>query len=109
MAIAKAAEYWFAERLAAAETPAAGGSATKDEPDNSVHALARALSQPSIPDALRHEFADIVTQTVHRLRNLLHQGELLKAYYFGGLFDGRQVVTREFWATPEADGVLESG
>jgi hypothetical protein len=53
-----------------------------------------------------------VTQTVHRLRNHLHQGKLLKAYYFGGLFrpsEGRQTLPPEFWATSGADGVLESG
>jgi hypothetical protein len=50
--------------------------------NDSLDALARALSQPpGIPDALRHEFRDIVDQTVHRLRSFLHQGKL-KSYYF---------------------------
>jgi hypothetical protein len=91
------------------ETPAAGGSATEGEPDNSLAAAARAISQLSIPDPSRHEVADIVIQAVDRLRDLLHQGDQLKAYYFSDLFQGRQAVTREFWATPKADGVLESG
>jgi hypothetical protein len=107
-AIVRAAEYWFPERIAALERAAAPQSETKA--DNSSEALARALSQPlGIPDALRHEFSDIVNQTVHRLRNLLHQGELT-AYYFGGLFgDGRHAVSSGFWATTAADGVMESG
>ncbi len=107
-AIVRAAEYWFPERIAALERAEAPQSETRA--DDSSEALARALSQPlGIPDALRHEFHDIVNQTVHRLRNLLHQGELT-AYYFGGLFgDGRHAVSSGFWATTAADGVMESG
>jgi hypothetical protein len=42
-------------------------------------------------------------------RNLLYEGKLT-AYYFGGLFSsGRNAVPSEFWATEEANGVLESG
>jgi hypothetical protein len=107
-AIIRAAQYWFPEGFAALERAAVPPPETK--PDNSSEALARALSPPPvIPNALRHEFQNIVNQTAHRLRNVLHQGKL-KGYYFGGLFDkGRQVVSREFWATQEADGVLEAG
>jgi len=90
----------------------AGGvaGAAETKADNSSEGLARALSQPPlIPHALRHEFQDIVNQTVRRLRSLLHQGELT-AYYFGGLFgDGRHAVSSGFWATTAADGVMESG
>lgn len=104
-AIARATEYWFPERLAALERAAAPQSEPK--PDNSLDALARVLSQPPlIPDAFRHEFQDIVIQTVHRLRNFLHQGKL-KAYYFGD--NGCRSVSREFWATAHADDVMESG
>jgi hypothetical protein len=104
-AIVRAAEYWFPERFAALEGAAGPQSETK--PDNSLEALARALSQPpGIPDALLHEFRDIVNQTMHRLRNFLHEGRL-KAYYFGD--DGCHPVSREFWATAKADGVMESG
>jgi hypothetical protein len=105
-AIVRAAQYWFPERFAALERAAEPPSETK--PGNSLEALARALSPlPVIPDALRqHEFQDIVNQTVHRLRNFLHQ-EKLKAYYFGD--DGCASVSREFWATAHADGVMESG
>jgi hypothetical protein len=108
-AIVGAAEYWFPEKFAALERAAAPPQ-PETKPDNSLQALARALSQPPvIPDAMRHDFQDIVDQTVHRLRNLLHQSELT-AYYFGGLFgDGRYAVSSGFWATAQADGVMESG
>ena len=100
-AIARAAEYWLPERFAAVEEAAAPQSET------SLDAMARAPSQPTvIPDALRHEFHDIVNQTVHRLRNFLHQGKL-KAYYFED--NGCHSVSREIWATVHADGVMESG
>jgi len=110
-AIGEAAQYWFGDRFAALETVEARVPASKDdEPNNSVEAAARAFSQASLPDALRHEFEDIAKQTVHRLRNFLHQGKQLKAYYFGGLLDNdRHAVSREFWATPAADDVLEAG
>ena len=110
-AIGEAARHWFAERFSAVEAAVeAGAPATKDKPDNSVEAAVRAFSQASLPDPLQHEFEDIVRQTVHRLRDVLHQGKQLKAYYFGGLFDNnRHAVAREFWATPDADGVLEDG
>ena len=47
-----------------------------------------------------------MNQTVHQLRNLLHEGKL-KAYYFRD--DGCHSVSRDFWATAQADGVMESG
>jgi hypothetical protein len=110
-AIERAARTWFAETFAEIETPAADNSVITDEPKGGVAELARALSHLPIPDALSRAYADIAIETVHRLRNLLHQGQLLKAYYFGGLFgpSGRQTLAPEFWAPPEADGVLESG
>ena len=71
----------------------------------------RAFSQSQIPaawqdDNWRHEFEDIWTQTAHRLRNFLHQGTI-KAYYFDN--NGHQVFAVNFWLTPAADGVLETG
>lgn len=97
-AIVRAAEYWFPERFAALERAAA---------PQSEQALAQALSQPpGIPDALLHEFRDIVNQTMHQLRNFLHEGKL-KAYYFRD--DGCHSVSRDSWATAQADGVMESG
>jgi hypothetical protein len=109
-AIERAARYWFAERFAEIETPAADNSAIADEPKGGLAELARALSPPPISDALTHAYADIATQTVHRLRDLLYQG-VLKAHYFGGLFgpSGRQTLAPEFWATANADDVLEQG
>jgi hypothetical protein len=104
-AIARAMQYWFADRLAAVET-AVPDSPVKGEPNSTVDALALALSQPSIPDALRHKLADVVTQAVDQLRRHLHHGKAT-AYYFGD--DGRQAVKPDFWATPTADGILESG
>jgi hypothetical protein len=62
----------------------------------------RAFSQPQFPDALK----EIAIQAVRQLRNLLHQGKL-HGYYFG--LGGRQSVSREFWATADAGGVLETG
>lgn len=104
-AIARAAEYWFPERFAALKIAAAPQPQAK--PDNGVDAAARAFSPPpQIPETSQREFADIANQTVHRLRNLLHQGEL-KAYYFAD--DGSHAVPCEFWATTAADGVLEMG
>jgi hypothetical protein len=105
-AIVRAAKYWFPERFAALER-AAARQQSETKPDNSFEALARALSQPpGIPDAWRPAFEDIASETMHRLRNFLHEGRL-KAYYFGD--DGCHSVSRGFWATAHADGVLESG
>ena len=54
-------------------------------------------------------YAEIVPKIVNRLRNILHDKQLT-AYYFGGLFsEGRSAVNHNFWATAEAEGVLESG
>jgi hypothetical protein len=117
-AIARAAECWFPERVAAIgegfaalERLVAPQSETKQPSDNSLDALARAFSQSQIPaawqdDMWRHEFKDLWSQTAHRLRNFLHQGTL-KAYYFKD--DGCHNLSREFWATGKADGVIESG
>ena len=107
-AIVRAAQYWFPERFAALERAAAPPSETN--PDESpLKALARALSslsRPVFPAALEPEAKDMLNQVVQRLRNLLHQGTLV-AYYFEN--DGRKSVSRDFWATAQADGVMESG
>ena len=57
--------------------------------------------QPQVRDALYNA----LNEAAHRLRNLLHQGEL-EAYYFGR--DGRHSISRDFWATTDADEVMES-
>jgi hypothetical protein len=103
-AIARAAEHWFPDKFAALQTAAAPESRTK--PDNNLDAVVRAFSQPQVPDALRHAFEELATQTVYRLRNFLYQGAL-KAYYFGN--GGCHSVLSEFWAEARADGVMESG
>jgi hypothetical protein len=109
-AIAEAGEYWFSDRLAEIETAAAARAAKRDEPKTGLDALAWALSQPPIPEAAREIYTDIWQPTEDRLRRLLHQGERLTAYYFGGLFSqGRNAIPPEFWATAAADGVLTLG
>jgi hypothetical protein len=94
----RAAKFWFPEQMAALETAAAPESQTKAV--SSLDAAVRAFSQPQVSDAWWHAFAEIAGQTVHRLRNFLHQGTL-KVYYFGD--DGSHRVSREFWATADAD------
>jgi hypothetical protein len=79
----------------------AAGSQSEAKPDDSIDAAVRAFSQPQVPDALK----EIAIQAVRQLRNLLHQGKL-HGYYFG--HGGRHSVSRDFWATAEADGALES-
>jgi hypothetical protein len=100
----RAAKFWFPDQMAALETAASPGSQTKA--DSSFDAAVRAFSQPQVSDVWRRPFEEIVSQTVDRLRNFLHQGTL-KAYYFGN--DGSHRVSREFWATANADGVIETG
>ncbi len=99
-AIAIALAHWFPEQIAAA-TPE-----PQTKPKNDLEAAVRAFSQPHGPDASWHAIEEITRETVHRLRNLLHQGTL-KACYFAN--DGRHSVLPEFWATAEADGAMESG
>ena len=48
----------------------------------------------------------MLNQVVQRLRNHLHQGELAACYFEN---DGRKFVSRDFWATAQADGALKSG
>jgi hypothetical protein len=101
-------QYWFPERFAALEGAAAPPSETNTD-ESPLEALARALSSPSrpvFPAALQPEAKDLVNQVVERLRSLLHQGKLV-GYYFEK--DGRKFVSHDFWATAQADGVLESG
>ena len=58
--------------------------------------------QPQVLDALYNALSD----AANRVRSFLHQGKL-KAYYFGN--DGHHSVSRDFWATSDADEVMESG
>lgn len=116
-AMLRAATYWFPKQWAVLWERAARDSVMKSEnnsqpkPENNLDAVIRAFSQWQTPaawqdDAWRYQFADIWTQTAHRLRNLLHQ-HLIKAYYFDR--NDRQAVTSNFWSTAAADGVLEIG
>jgi hypothetical protein len=69
---------------------------------STIEQAVQAFSLPHVAEQWR----EIANETVHRLRDLLHQGEL-NADYFDTY--GRHSVPREFWATLQADGVLESG
>ena len=101
-AVVRAAQRWFPDKFAALEPTAT--QQTQTEPENDLVAVVRILSQPPIPDALRQVFEKAWVPTVSRLRNFLHEGTL-KAYYFN--HDGCHSVSQEFWATAQADGVLE--
>jgi hypothetical protein len=105
-AIVKAAEHWFTEQLNELEMTGDSGAQPEAKPESPIDAAVRAFSLPQLPDVWRHAFKKIASQTTHRLRNLLHQGKLV-GYYFDN--DGRHAVPREFWATAQADRVLESG
>lgn len=102
-AIIGAAGYWFRERFAALEAIA---PQSESKPDNGLDAAVRAFSQPHVPDGWRHAFEETATHTARRLRNFLLQGTF-KVYYFTK--DGCHHLPPDFWATAEADGVLESG
>jgi hypothetical protein len=96
-AVLLAAKFWFPEKVASLEMVAL---------EKVNQEAVRSPSYPRLPEELRKLFEGIAGQTVPRLRNFLHQGKL-KAYYFEN--DGCRFVSREFWATAEADGVIESG
>jgi hypothetical protein len=101
----RAAKFWFPEQMASLEATVAPELQTKAE--SNLYAAVRAFSQQRVSDAWRHAVEEIVSQTARRLRNFLHQGTL-KAYYFAD--DGRRhPVSSDFWATAQANGVLESG
>jgi hypothetical protein len=95
-----AARHWFAQELEKGETAIASQAGAK--PESPIEQAVRAFSWPQIPE----EWWQIANETVRRLRSLLHQGQL-NADYFDN--HSRHTVPREFWATTQADGVLESG
>jgi len=99
-AIGLAARHWFSEQVDRLEAAVASQSSTR--PMTPLEQAAQAFSLPHVNEQWR----EIENETVHRLRSLLHQGEL-KADYFDTY--GRHSVPREFWATTQADRVLESG
>jgi hypothetical protein len=96
-AVLRAAQFWFPEKVASLDTVVL---------ENVNKESVSSLSYPQLPEELRKLFEGITGQTVPRLRNFLHQGKL-KAYYFEN--DGCRTVSRKFWATAQADGVIESG
>lgn len=106
-AIYEASLSWHAERLASLEVSAAPVSSTEH---HGVEALSWAISTlHRISQEIHQVYAEIVPKIVNRLRNFLYESTLT-GYYFGGLFSsGRNAVPSEFWATLDADGVLESG
>jgi hypothetical protein len=109
LAITEVAKYWFSHRPDANEMVAAYSAAIKkkDAPRNDVDALAQASPQPPIPEAALL-YTEIWLPTVERLRKLLSQGNLIKAYYGPGSGDCREVAPA-FWETPAATYVLDSG
>ena len=100
-AMAVAAQRWFPERFAALEK-----TATSAELESRIEKAVRIFSQPPIPDDWRQAFEEIKNETLNQPRNLLHEGKL-HGYYFDN--DGRHTTSREFWATADAGGVLETG
>jgi hypothetical protein len=90
-----AAKFWFSEKVASLET------ATTDNP--SLHVRSHFAHRP---EDFRQAFEEIAGPTVRRLRNFLHQGKLT-AYYFTD--DGRHSISHRFWATAQAQGVIELG
>jgi hypothetical protein len=102
--VAAAAQRWFAERFTQLENATVSQQETDSE--SSIEKAVRIFSQTPIPDDWRQVLEEIKNETVHRLRNLLHEGKL-HGYYFDK--DGRHTISREFWATAEADGVVECG
>jgi hypothetical protein len=102
--IAAAAQRWFGQRFSSLEN--ATTSHQEMALESHIERPVRIFSQPPIPDGCRQAFEEIKNETVHRLRNFLHEGEL-RGYYFGN--DGRHTISPKFWVTAEAEGVLESG
>jgi hypothetical protein len=93
-AILSAAQRWFAEQFHNLERTRQ--APVERKPEGHIEQAIRAFSNTEYPE----EFEHIANQTVLRIRNLLHRGELT-AYYFDNF--GRQSVSRDFWATAEAD------
>ncbi len=105
-AILRAAQFWFPEQCGAA-VRAAGSTAagTNGTIDAILEAFTRA-PWPQFPYAFEHTVRELVGMTVQQLRNSLHQGTIDAVYFTP---DGPQRVDEKFWATTEADGILEQG
>jgi hypothetical protein len=103
-AIPRAVERWFPEQFN--QFVVAMESQPASRPEGHIEQAVQAFSPPQIPGVSRDAWENIVSQTVHRLRNILHQGKL-NAYYFDEY--GSHIVRRDSWVTTETNGVLESG
>ena len=73
-ALARAAEAWFPEQFSTLEI--ASEPQPEAKPESPFDALVRAFSQPRIPDVWLSALEKIISPTVHRFRNYLHQGKL---------------------------------
>jgi hypothetical protein len=106
-AIFRAAQFWYPEQYGAAYR-AAGSSAAgnNDTIPGSIEALERAISQQFPDDAFVDTAGKLFVTTLQCLRDFLHHG-IIDAVYFTG--DGPQKLDKNFWATTEADEVLETG
>ena len=80
-------EHWFPEQFN--QFVVAMESQPASRPEGHIEHAVQAFSPPQIPGVSLDAWENIVSQTVHQLRNLLHQGTL-KAYYFK--YDGRHTV-----------------
>jgi hypothetical protein len=103
-AIARAVARWFPEQFNQFVVAMESQPASRSE--DPIEQAVQAFSPPQIPGESRNAWENIVSQTVHRLRNLLHQGKL-NAYYFDEY--GSHIVRRDSWVTTGTNGVLESG
>lgn len=103
-AVQIAANHWFTERIEALES--AQTHQADDRPEDHIGKAVRAFSSPYIDQDQLQALKQIFIDTVQRLRDFLHQGRI-DAYYFTS--NGRQTLSRHFWASAEADGALEEG
>jgi len=100
-AITTAVAHWFAEQVQRLETAVEEAHAER-KPEGHIEQAVRAFSPPLYTEELQQ----LANQAVLRMRSILHRGELT-AYYFDN--QGRHSVPRNYWATAEADGALETG
>jgi hypothetical protein len=105
-AILRAAQFWFPEQCGAA-VRAAGSTAAGT--NGTIDAILEAFTRspwPQFADAFEHTVGELVGMTVQRLRKVLHEGTIDAVYFTR---DGPQRVDEKFWATTEADDILERG
>ena len=114
-AIELCALQWFAAKFSELEAAATREQAARGDPTNvqeltPIEMAARAFSRTQgISESLQQQLADVLVSTEHRLRNLLYQGALSAYHLDGMLARGQHVISPDFWATEQAEGVLFSG